>query len=595
MSTVLVVDDHKPTRQLIAALLEPRGHYVIQANDGEEALAHIDECVPALVISDILMPRMDGYEFVRRLRSDTRTANVEVLFYTAYYREHEARRLALDLGVVGLLHKPCDPEHLLRTIDLALAANSRPSVATDQERVDREHLRLLTDKLSEQAERLQRANARLSALTELNLQIASERDSTVLLDKVCRGARELLGARYAVIAAREMPEGENVDLYVDGFDDALTRRLSPASAAFSQLGGMTSDRKSLRLNGQECESGTLGLPNEHPKVRSLLAAPIVSLGATYGWICATDKVDADRFDAEDERLLTILGAQLGRAHENGRLYRELERHAVQLRAEIVERERNEKRIERLNSVLAVLGGINALAARVRTRAELFREVCRVAVEQGKFKLAWIGSPDEDNAVHAMSWAGKTSEIARVMHIPLNDPIARESVVGRAFVERRIAFCKDVSDPSAPVLYRDTLLSHGLRSVAVLPLVVDDETQACLVLYGDAVGQFDETERPLLSELADDLSFALRHVRAEERLDYIAYFDELTGLANRTLFIERATQTVKAAVLTDIRLAVLLVDIDRFKTVNDTFGRRWGDRLLNEFANRLASAVGDTRL
>src|SRR5258708_11220496 len=96
---------------------------------------------------------------------------------------------------------------------------------------------------------------------------------------------------------------------------------------------------------------------------------------------------------------------------------------------------------------------------------------------------------------------------------------------------------------------------------------------------------------LLRELAGDISFGLDHIKKAEKLDYLAYYDSLTGLANRSLFLERVGQKLFAARTAQRRLAVFYIDVERFKTVNDAFGRQAGDDLLRQIANRFEAASG----
>jgi diguanylate cyclase (GGDEF)-like protein len=100
---------------------------------------------------------------------------------------------------------------------------------------------------------------------------------------------------------------------------------------------------------------------------------------------------------------------------------------------------------------------------------------------------------------------------------------------------------------------------------------------------------------LLLELAGDVSFALDHIEKEEKLDYLAYYDSLTGLANRSLFHERLMQYVSAAQSDKSTLAVAVVDVDRFKTINDTLGRQAGDDLLRQIAERIERHAGPVRM
>jgi len=93
VATVLVVDDVAANRELMTMLLGYRGHHVIEACDGADALALAQSRHPDVVVSDVLMPGIDGLELVHRLRSapDERAAHAPVIFYTANYLEPETR------------------------------------------------------------------------------------------------------------------------------------------------------------------------------------------------------------------------------------------------------------------------------------------------------------------------------------------------------------------------------------------------------------------------------------------------------------------------------------------------------------------------
>src|SRR5512140_1543168 len=99
MATILIADDNRANREALSSWLENAGHYVLTAGNGEEALEQARTHHPALVISDVLMPRMDGYELARRLRADPATACCGLMFYTAYFGREDAQDLAQKHGV----------------------------------------------------------------------------------------------------------------------------------------------------------------------------------------------------------------------------------------------------------------------------------------------------------------------------------------------------------------------------------------------------------------------------------------------------------------------------------------------------------------
>lgn len=332
MAKVLVVDDHASNRELILVLLKHAGHSSLEAADGHVALQQVRAERPDLVICDILMPTMDGYEFVRRLRPDPEIAHTAVIFYTATFMEREARTLAESCGVSNVLIKPSEPEEMLRIIERALSEATAPAPMADEAEFDREHLRLVTNKLALKVSELESANQRLSALTELNLQLASERVPRVMLDKVCRGARDLLGARYAALAVRETNGGAGVHLTTWGLTSEQTARLKQHPNSESGIfGRVMNDRRARRFLNPGGVAPTVELPPDFPPAKCGLIAPIVSLHRTYGWILLVDKLGADGFTDDDERMLAIHAAQAGRIYENGSLYREVMHTAEELR------------------------------------------------------------------------------------------------------------------------------------------------------------------------------------------------------------------------------------------------------------------------
>ncbi|HEY9063655.1 MAG TPA: ATP-binding protein [Burkholderiaceae bacterium] len=351
MALVLVVDDHPANRHLLVALLKYGGHRAIEAPDGHLALEKVRAERPDLVVCDVLMPTMDGYEFVRHLRAEPAIANTEVIFYTATFMEREARNLASSCGVSHVLTKPCEPQEIMRVIEHALAHATAPAAVADEGEFDREHLRLVTDKLMLKVDELEAVNQRLSALTDLNLQLASERDPQTLLHEVCRGARELLGARYAVLAVKDK-NGDAMRITTWGLSaDQAERLTNDRNIGAGTPADVMADGRARRFLNASGDPHQVGFSAEYPSMHSGLIAPIVSLHRTYGWILLIDKLGAEAFTEDDERVLAIHAAQAGRIYENGSLYNEIKRTAEQLQVEIAERQRAADELRVVNDTL----------------------------------------------------------------------------------------------------------------------------------------------------------------------------------------------------------------------------------------------------
>ena len=252
----------------------------------------------------------------------------------------------------------------------------------------------------------------------------------------------------------------------------------------------------------------------------------------------------------------------------------------------------EARIKNLNRVHAVLSRINALIVRVRVREELFREACRIAVEAGQFRMAWIGVVDrESDQVWPVASDGDVRDFLEIAPLAVHQTLpGGPALTGMAVREKKAVASNDVANDPQRLLKKE-LAERGINSLAIIPLIVGGEAVGVMALYAAETGFFDAEEMKLLGELADDIAFALAHIETAEKLDYVAYYDVLTGLANRALFNERLTRQLRLAGR-EHGLAFVLLDLERFKTVNDSLGRHSGDELLKQVARRLAHCVGD---
>lgn len=123
---LLIVEDIPNILELLEVTLRFKGYQVITARNGEEALEVIEKQRPALVITDILMPRMDGFTFVYRLRSNPKTQDIPVVFLSATYIAPEDKDFALTIGATRFLEKPIDNDELLRTINELLTQGVNP-------------------------------------------------------------------------------------------------------------------------------------------------------------------------------------------------------------------------------------------------------------------------------------------------------------------------------------------------------------------------------------------------------------------------------------------------------------------------------------
>jgi diguanylate cyclase (GGDEF)-like protein len=128
--------------------------------------------------------------------------------------------------------------------------------------------------------------------------------------------------------------------------------------------------------------------------------------------------------------------------------------------------------------------------------------------------------------------------------------------------------------------------------AAVPLLSGARAVAALSLVAEEAGFFEDVGDKLLADLMGDLSLALDHLARKERLEFLALHDVLTGLPNRSSFLERVARQIESVTDERPQVAIAVVDIERFSRINDTLGRQDADALLREVAERLSRRAGE---
>ena len=193
MATILVVDASPADRRWYITLLGNYGHRLLEASDGVEALALAQAELPELIITDILMPHMDGFSLVRRLRAEPLLAGIPVVFQTANYDVSEIHRLARASGVQHILRKAAEPHEILRAVNESLKRPTTPTRLPQTGQLQRAHLELLADKLYQKVSELEKANEHLRnlSLTDALTGLNNRRGFMILATNLLKFARRV--------------------------------------------------------------------------------------------------------------------------------------------------------------------------------------------------------------------------------------------------------------------------------------------------------------------------------------------------------------------------------------------------------------------
>jgi diguanylate cyclase (GGDEF)-like protein len=263
-----------------------------------------------------------------------------------------------------------------------------------------------------------------------------------------------------------------------------------------------------------------------------------------------------------------------------------------------QRRRAEDRLKDLNRLYAMVTGISTSMVRVQDRGDLFNRACYTAVEHGEFEMAWIAVIDSsENRIVPVAWAGHDEPAMSVIkrHFASSEgTLQGKTLAARAIRDKTPVVSNDVQNDEN-LIFGKMHAQSGVRSLAVFPLIVADKPIGVLALYTSKPEFFDEDGLLLLTELAGNVAFAVDHLERQERLDRLVNYDTLTGLANRRSFLERVSQYMLSAADAGHKMAVFLIDLERFKKLNDSLGRSAGDALLKQVGEWLAQNAEDVNL
>ncbi|RYZ16985.1 MAG: PAS domain S-box protein, partial [Myxococcaceae bacterium] len=662
---LLIVDDHEVNLRLLRAKLEADGHEVLDAADGVEALEILRREAVDGVVSDILMPRMDGYRLCMEIRARGDLAMLPFILYTSTYNSPGDRELARSLGADAYLAKPAPTQNIVAALRAAATARSgdgTPAAPTISEPAPlmKQYNAVLIRKLEEKGLELERtyeglleSQARLSGLisSAMDAIVATDQDQRIVLFNESaarmfrcdrqhalgrhlndfiparlRGAHDQHLARFAggqedarpmgprdVPALRadgtEFPIEANISrlqtsqgLLLTAFIRDVTDRRRAEDALLASEAGLRRAQDVARMAHALVDAEGL-LERSSDSLAGLLGVDTPP-AAVSDWLELLHPDDRDA-TLEASRLSRDTGRRVDfeyRIRRNGgwrTIHHVIEpfpasdgaRRMFSTLQDITEQRQASDKIRQLNHVYAVLSAISGLIVRVSDRQDLLEQTCRILIDTGHFSKAWIGLVDEGlEPVRILAWAGAPDAFFTALQLQLSTGLKGLSGALAHVLETQQAVISNDIANDALVIERARLVESGSLSLALLPLVIEGRTVGVLSIHAPVTGFFDEEETKLLLGLAGDISFALDHLHKAHRLSYLGTHDVATGLPNRALATELLTQHLAEAG-SDASTCIAVLDLIRFRRVNETLGRQAGDELLVQVAGRLRSLAG----
>ncbi|NGZ07020.1 MAG: diguanylate cyclase [Magnetococcales bacterium] len=500
---ILIVDDVPINLALLSELLT-QDYDVLQADNGQKALELALSWQPDLILLDIMMPGMDGFEVCRRLKAQPKTRTIGVIFVTAKTEAEDVNR-GMALGALDYFGKPFRP------------AVIRARIRSHLDRLQAEQALSL-----EKTREIKATQSRLaiSGLLETSLEpLTLERQLSVALDIIL--TIPWLAVEYKGSIHLFNPETNRLDL-------AAHRNLAPhllTACAALPLGhclcGQAGLTKEIVFKNNLDADHAVTFPGIKP--HGHYCTPILYQGELLGVLNLYVSANHPRSSDEDALLATLANTLAG----------------------IIRHRRTEKALQEERQFIAtILESASALVAVLDRQGRLVRINGACEALTGLPPHAMIGSPFWDPAWCPQDEQERIHEILTLT----NDEPAIVSFEGRWLTR------------SGEVRHISWTLSFLLDAAGVVKNFL-------------ATG-IDVTERVL----------------AEKRLERIAHHDALTGLPNRRLFMLFLQQTLARSRRHNRAMAVMFLDLDRFKAVNDTYGHDVGDLLLVEAAERIRGCL-----
>ncbi len=491
---LLIIDDSEDIHELVHVWLEGEPIEFFSCFSGEEGLQNAPQTRPDLILLDVDLPGINGFEVCRRLKTTAATADIPVVFLTGASSTEEKLQ-GLELGAIDYVTKPFDPSELRARVRAAL------------------NTKRLMDLLSQKAVILQESEERFRVLAENSSDVISRHNPDGIFRYASPACSAVLGYQPQAMLGRSLLE------FVHPDDSQSVQ----ACWAMAQTPGETRTLsfRFMRGDGQ------------------------------YVWL-----------ESGCRPLIDSSTGAVREIHTSAR--------------DITLRKQMEYREQIRADVLQMIAQGNPLN-------EILRELI-LAVEQQEPQAIAAGVMLNGGLIHHCA-PNLPASISFSIERQMYHLISRFSVLSEQSQER-VILCDLLTDPAWETL-REAVAAIGLKSCAtILILSRKRDASGAFSLYRRD-NQYPTASTVELMKLASDLiSVAVEHRQLTDQLTFQARHDSLTGLPNRAMFGDRLEQAVANSARSKKPGAVITVDVDRFKHVNDTYGHQAGDEMLCQVAHRL---------
>jgi diguanylate cyclase (GGDEF)-like protein len=435
-----------------------------------------------------------------------------------------------------------------------------------------------------------------AALSATNEAILRSKSAAELYQKVCDAA--VHGGHIRIAAALVPDEHKSLEVVAatseTGFIPQVNISVDEASIHGHGLAGRAFRSGVPVVSNDVLQDESLKPWREHSiacGINATLAVPIVlgseSVGVFLFCFQTSDSITSEIISLL-ERIVQNVAFALDRFEGTER----------QKRAEKAQQKAESSEAE-LNRMYIALCKTNEAIMRAETRQEMFDLVCEAAVLGGRFTSTTIAlAQSDDHFMKIVSTRGQNADRVRSTAFSTSaDHPQGTGLTGTSFRTGRPCIKNEFLRDAGTAHWHKLAERGGTRSGASFPLLREGKSIGVLLFLASEEGVFTEETVELLARLAENLSFAINNFdsadqkkAAEDRIRFLATHDALTGVPNRAMFSSIIQDTILRAQSSGKQFAVLFIDLDRFKLINDSLGHAAGDQLLVEVAKRVRLSI-----
>jgi len=440
-------------------------------------------------------------------------------------------------------------------------------------------------------QRLAKMFAALSATNEAILRTSSREE---LFEKVCEAALHSGNFNGTVVLLPEPETGILKAVAGAGENIALLKQvpfsIDPAVIYGKGICGRAFRTQKICINNNLfSDHRVTAWQNDAQRagVGASAALPLIQSGTSIGVLMVT-LAETDSLDDDAVSLLARMADNLSFGLDN------LDRE--------IERKRSERATRLLAKMFAALSATNEAILRAGTADELYALVCDATVNVGNSLAAVVLLLEPGTSrLRPVVGTGESVEQMKETRFSIDqENTYGNGVCGKAFRTQTTYVNKDILNSEQGKPWWETCIEGGVVATCAVPLIKSGESVGVILFFLSKSTAMDKEIIALLTRIGKNVSFALDNFdrvdeknQADERIRYLATHDDLTSLPNRVMFNQLFERSIKLARRDGHKCAVLFIDLDRFKVVNDSLGHSAGDTLLVEMAKRLRDCVRDS--